>query len=120
MSNGFILYHVKSAAAATAILRSGLVDGESSYGTETQLRGVFLSNRALETDEGVGPSSDIVLAVTFASTPLSDLDEYELVEEERVNVNGVFRRALRGDLLLFRSLRLTTVSEYYRVPQKRK
>ena len=81
MSNGFILYHVTSAAAATTILRSGFFDGEGSYGTEIELRGVFLSNRALDTNEGVGPSSDVVLAVTFASTALSDLDEYELVED---------------------------------------
>ncbi len=81
MSKGFILYHVASLAAAASILRGGFVDGEGSYGTETELRGVFLSNRALDANEGVGASSDTVLAVTFASMSLGELDEYELSED---------------------------------------
>ncbi len=81
MSKGFILYHVASLAAAASILRGGFVDGEGSYGTETELRGVFLSNRALDANEGVGASSDTVLAVTFASMSLGELDEYELDED---------------------------------------
>ena len=81
MSKGFILYHVASSSAAAAILLGGFVDGEGKYGTERKLRGVFLSNRALDTNEGVRSSGDIVLAVTFVSMPLSDLDEYELAED---------------------------------------
>jgi len=106
MSRGFILYHVASQAAAASILQSGFVDGVGSFGIKTKLRGVFLSNRPLDANEVVRTSSNTVLAVTFASMQLSELDEYELDEvgkpyrEWCISAGVVQRRAtvLRAEL----------------------
>ena len=83
MSKGFILYHVTSPSAAAAILRGGFVDGEGSYGTDTILSGVFLSNRPLDLNEGVrARAKPLTLAVTFAAISSHDLNRYEHSDEE--------------------------------------
>ncbi|MER8438341.1 hypothetical protein NKH36_00060 [Mesorhizobium sp. M1312] len=48
--------------------------------TDKEMRGVFLSDRPLDANEGVALGADTILAVEF-SVPLSILDDYELVEE---------------------------------------
>ena len=51
--------------------------------THATLRGVFLSDRPLGSQEGAGPLSDseaTVLAVEFG-VPLRELADYELIEE---------------------------------------
>jgi hypothetical protein len=54
-----------------------------SYGTDTILSGVFLSNRPLDLNEGVRAWDETVtLAVTFAAISLHELDGYELVDEK--------------------------------------
>jgi hypothetical protein len=70
------LFHVTTVENAAAILRGGFVDGHRKYLTDTELRGVFLSDRPLE-DEG--DTDPIVLAVTFNLLP-SALEDFELVE----------------------------------------
>jgi hypothetical protein len=81
MSRGFKLFHVASPSVAEAILRDGFVDSEGSYVNDEVLRGVFLSNRPLDCNEGVRASDGVALAVTFDSIALDELDEHELVED---------------------------------------
>jgi hypothetical protein len=72
-----ILYH--RTHNTEAILRDGFRDEEGSYGLEDfTLRGVFLSDRPLDGNEGAG--GDYLLEVTLPDD-CCDLSYYELVEE---------------------------------------
>ncbi|PBB34349.1 hypothetical protein [Mesorhizobium sp. WSM3882] len=64
---------------ALSILRDGFRDGEGYYMTDMRLRGVFLSDRPLDQNEGVISDADTILAVEFGVPAI--LDEYEVVEE---------------------------------------
>lgn len=55
------LYHTTNRAAARAILRSGFRDAVGRFMTEVEHRGVWLSDRPLDCNEGA--KGDVVLAV---------------------------------------------------------
>jgi hypothetical protein len=73
-----VLFHITTSDKAAAILRDGFVDGRNENMTETELRGVFLSDRPLDANEGAW--GDTPLAVWF-HLPLSELGDFELIEE---------------------------------------
>lgn len=75
MKETVMLYHRTSHACADSILAAGFRDGEVRYGTELVLRGVWVSDRPLDSTAG-----DTVLQVSFLGTP-KDLDLYECVED---------------------------------------
>ena len=72
------LYHTTTTDRAAAILHDGFRDAKGHYGTDIELCGVWLSDQALDVNEGV--HGDTVLVVTL-SVSLSDLADYELIEE---------------------------------------
>jgi hypothetical protein len=72
-----VLFHVCTEVVADAILDSGFVDGKGRYGTNEIHRGVWLSDRPLDDNEGA--SGNIVLQVSFP--PKINLADYEWVEE---------------------------------------
>ena len=81
MGNATMLFHRTSKEAATAILRDGFRDATGFYLTEIELRGVFLSDRPLDSNEGAGPEEDAVVLAIEITAPLQDLADFELVEE---------------------------------------
>lgn len=95
------LFHTTS--AAEAILRDGFRDGVGPYGlVHGTLRGVFLSDRPLDLNEGA--EGEDLLEVTLEENLLGD---YELVEKEKpyrewcvpadlLNRHASIRRAVGG------------------------
>ena len=72
-----VLFHVTSEARATSIPTNGLIDGEDGYMTDQTFRGVWLSDRPLDANEGA--CGETILQVSFP--PTIDLADYEWVEE---------------------------------------
>jgi hypothetical protein len=72
------LYHRTSSDVAARIVSEGFIDGVGTYMTESAFRGVWLSDRPLDCNEGAW--GDTVLAVTL-NLPQALLDNYEWVEE---------------------------------------
>ena len=72
------LFHVTTAENAANILHGGFIDGRSKYMTETELRGVFLSDDP-HSEFGTGVD-EAILMVTFNLAP-SELADFELIEE---------------------------------------
>jgi hypothetical protein len=73
MKGSMIYYH--RTARAEAILRDGFRDHEGSYGFDTILRGVFISDVPL--DENEGAKGEELLEVTLDC----DISEYQLTYE---------------------------------------
>jgi hypothetical protein len=100
-----ILYHVTTSDRARTILQHGFRDGTGPYGLEgIELRGVFLSDRPLDSNAGLPLDADTVIVVTI------DCDEgaiadFELIEEGKEYREWcVPREVLRG-----RKIKLKTV-----------
>jgi hypothetical protein len=71
-----ILYHVTSSESATAIKRDGFRDTGGM--TESEHRGLWLSDRPPDANEGAG--ADTVIAVDLPLS-MAALDQYEWKEE---------------------------------------
>jgi hypothetical protein len=76
------LFHVTRSESASTILRDGFIDGRGNYLTDREFTGVWLSDRPLwdENEADRDDTSITILAVKF-SVPLSELDQYEWIEE---------------------------------------
>jgi hypothetical protein len=61
MAKKISLYHVNTSKNANSILKHGFRDGEGTYGTDRNWKGVFLSDRILDANEGA--CGDTVLEV---------------------------------------------------------
>jgi hypothetical protein len=68
------LYHVTD--QAEQILSEGFRDGVGKYGTDADLRGVFLSDQPLDANEGAVGNDMLIVEI-----PVSLVGEFELVEE---------------------------------------
>jgi hypothetical protein len=74
-----ILYHRTNRKAAESILCDGFMDGEGTYLTDRVWRGVWLSDRPL--DENEGACGDVLLRI-HVSVPAREIgNKYEWVEE---------------------------------------
>ncbi len=74
------LYHSTTPEAAQSILRDGFRDAEGTYlaVTETTYRGVWLSDRPLDMNEGAKGNT---LLCCVLSIELADIEQYEWVNE---------------------------------------
>jgi len=77
------LYHLTNAERVEAILREGFKDQPGNHGTDDELSGVWLSNRPLDSNEVGGPDENLIILLVTFSVPLSELADYEWVEEGR-------------------------------------
>jgi len=73
-----MLYHCTTVEAAHVIMRDGFRDAEGSYLTQKTSRGVWLSDRPLDCNEGA--EGDTILTVSFSCTE-ADLADFEWIEE---------------------------------------
>jgi hypothetical protein len=72
------LYHRTIRAAAEAICRDGFRDATGTYLTASEYTGVWVSDRALDANEGV--DGDYLLRITLDAEE-ADVAEFEWVEE---------------------------------------
>ena len=73
------LYHLTNAERVEAILREGFKDQPGNHGTDDELSG----NRPLDSNEVGGPDENLIILLVTFSVPLSELADYEWVEEGR-------------------------------------
>jgi len=73
------LYHRTSRINAEAIIANGFRDGEGRYLTDSRHRGVWLSDRPLDANEGA--LGDTIIAVDFDDP--GTIAEFEWIEDER-------------------------------------
>jgi hypothetical protein len=76
ISGRLSLYHRTTAAVAEAVLNAGFIDGKGQYLTAAMHRGVWLSNRPLNSSEGA--DGDTLLEV---SVPPAAVATHEWVED---------------------------------------
>ena len=72
------LFRVTNVDAARLIIRDGFRDAAAHYGTEMKLKGVWLSDRPFDANEGA--KGETVLGAAL-SVPLFSLADYELIGE---------------------------------------
>ena len=75
-----LLYHRTTKHAAESILRDGFQDGEGTYMTTEWRRGVWLSDRPLDINEGA--RGDVLLRVELTCDE-ADLKHWEWREESK-------------------------------------
>jgi hypothetical protein len=75
---GIVLYHRTTRTAADKILQKSFRDAAGYWGTETKHRGVWLSNRPFDANEGA--NGETLLRVELDATE-TDLADFERVED---------------------------------------
>ena len=76
-----MLFHRTTTEAARKILASGFRDSIGAYLTDAHHTGVWLSDKALDINDGV--SGDVVLQIAFSALTEQHLADFEWIEEER-------------------------------------
>lgn len=94
------VYHRTTDTSAAAILQSGFIDHEDSFGTTRQHRGVWVSDQPLDSNEGA--TGDTLLAIEIGESLIAPFEWIEegkpyrewLVPAALVNTHGTVTREL--------------------------
>ena len=81
------LYHRTNKDDATQIIANGFRDGKGYYGTESLHRGVWLSDRALDANEGAVGTTVLRVELTKDEP---EIDDFEWKDTETRTVSGSF------------------------------
>jgi len=75
---GLVFYHRTSDEGVAAILENGFKDSEGFYGMGIELKGVWISNRPLDINEGTAPGP---LLRIMLRTVEAQLEEFEVIND---------------------------------------
>lgn len=100
-------YHATNADALKAILKDGFRDNQGTYMTGILLKGVWVSDRPVDSNEGAKGTDTVCMEI-----PEEKMVEYEVIEEGRPP--EVYREFLvPADILNQYKIEVVDLNEYY-------